>query len=151
VHKRAPLIDGPRGASRVLVVCLLLGWPGAAISGTAADDEVVVTGPPSSCVHDAPGPQPARSIDYGCITRELAQKGHFVPPTVPSPAAQAHIPSRVGTFSYTATAQRMGSGFGKGVTPQRPPAPTYSSVTIAGRVPRRPAFPLARSPCPPCR
>ncbi|MEP9360979.1 hypothetical protein [Sphingomonas sp. KR3-1] len=91
-----------------------------------SDPGIVVTGQAPAC----------RPADLACLNAQLKLSGAGHP--TPSPAregeAEATTPSRVGTFSQTATAQRMGRNFGKAATPYRPPAPSYSHP--AGPVPR---------------
>jgi len=95
----------------------------------AAQDELLVIGrsPAGSCAQTrADGGQ---AIDYACLTRGLASAPLSGPSAgkaaVDTAAAQARAPSRSGTFSFTATQQRMGSNFGVSATPNRPPRPVY--------------------------
>lgn len=107
-----------------------------AATDVQAKSDVVVTGkrPGSTCG----GATSAQPIDYACLNSELKTAAAAAQPT-PSAAdavtSQATTPSKVGTFSHTATAQRMGQNFGKSAQPYRPPAPIYSNPA-AGRPPR---------------
>lgn len=144
---------GSRPISRGTVVILIAGLAAATGAGAAmagpggqtADPsgvevvlpEVVVTAPrPSpSCVR--PGAGGDEAIDYGCLNKALALRAAPAPgiaAVIGGVAAQAHVPSRIGTFSYSATAQRMGSAFGRSATPYRPP-PTAFSRPITGARP----------------
>jgi hypothetical protein len=78
----------------------------------------------------------AQGIDYACLNGQLtaaARDGQPVPPVADQTSSQADVPSRVGTFSYSATRQRMGSNFGRSAQPDRPPAPNYANAITAGR------------------
>ncbi len=98
--------------------------------------DILVTGhrPGSTC----DGKDSAQPIDYACLNGELktaADAARPAPPAIEATASQANTPSKVGTFSHSATAQRMGSNFGKSAQPYRPPAPTYTSH-VRGGAPR---------------
>lgn len=102
-----------------------------------AKRDILVTGqrPAPGCT----GQSAAQPVDYACLNGELKAAATSVPPPAPSAAdavtAQATTPSKVGTFSHTATAQRMGQNFGKSAQPYRPPAPQYTNP-VRGAPPR---------------
>lgn len=78
----------------------------------------------------------AQGIDYVCLNGQLkaaARDGQPVPPVADRTTSQADVPSRVGTFSYSATRQRMGNNFGHSAQPDRPSAPNYANAITAGR------------------
>lgn len=104
---------------------------GTTITVTASRPTPSCTRPPAN----GGGPP----IDYACLTRSLKAEARSAPggtSAIDAAAAQAHVPSRVGTFSFSATAQRMGSNFGKAAMPYRPPPPVYANPIIAGQPPR---------------
>jgi hypothetical protein len=131
----------PRSPRRRLAPALLLGLaagaPGAAAQADSADP-VVVTGrlPARSCTRVTP--KGGRELDLDCLNGALVAKARAsegAPPAVPSARSDMAVPSRVGTFSYSATRQRMGPNFGKSARPFRPSSPSYAS-TIVTRKPR---------------
>jgi hypothetical protein len=72
---------------------------------------------------------------YSCLNRQWAR---MVPPTRFSSSADAPYSAtspapQVGTFNQAATAERLGSNFGKSVVPQRPPPAVFSSPLIPAR------------------
>lgn len=77
----------------------------------------------------------ARSLSYDCLNQELKQASQERTDSAPTANAAtvvgAGAPTTVGTFSYTGTSVRMGSAFGKSATPQRPPAPSFTSALVA--------------------
>lgn len=123
------------------VLCGLSGSAHAQISRQAdedakaeavdpGDDELLVIGrrPAPPCIRAAA--EGKQVIDYACLTQELARGSASVSSAgqaaLDAAAAQARDPSRSGTFSFTATQQRMGSNFGVSATPARPPRPVYA-------------------------
>src|SRR3546814_2182068 len=122
--KLAPRLFGLRHAGR-LVAVMLLARLGAGLDAdlsaaqvgkeelAPADlrpADVVVTAPRPALpcaranAHAAPG------IDYACLNQALKSKGRPAParPTaIDAAAAQANSPSRIGTFSFSATSQRQ--------------------------------------------
>lgn len=131
---------GSRPGRRVQGFVLLLCVSTAPLSARAqqadpphmADKEskrdILVTGqrPASSCT----GQSSAQPVDYACLNGELKAAAANTAPPASSAAdaitSQATTPSKVGTFSHTATGQRMGQNFGKSAQPYRPPAPVYT-------------------------
>lgn len=98
--------------------------------------DIRVTGrrPGSTCN----GTASAQPIDYACLNRELktaATSAQPAPSATDAIASQTTTPSKVGTFSHAATAQRMGKNFGKSAQPYRPPAPQYTNP-VRGAPPR---------------
>jgi hypothetical protein len=96
--------------------------------------EVTVT-PPAKTGLGACAP-----VDYPCLDKALKAAALSakppepgLPPQVASVADQAVIPTRVGTFSQTATAQRLGPNFGHAATPWRPASTATTSPILAGR------------------
>jgi hypothetical protein len=115
-------------ALRLAAVVLLAPPVRAQEAGEQAGADVVVTG-------QRPGPACA-ARDLACLNRQLTAgltaglktSGH--PPAPRAAAAieaQATTPSKAGTFSHAATAQRMGGNLGKSAQPYRPRAPIFSS------------------------
>ncbi|MES2452011.1 MAG: hypothetical protein V4610_15745 [Pseudomonadota bacterium] len=91
----------------------------------SSHDTVVVTG------RRTPG---CASGDLPCLDAELkAAAKRPALPAIGATAAEATTPSRVGTFSHTATAQRMGRNFGRSAQPYRPAAPAYTSTVTGAR------------------
>jgi len=138
--QRSPLCAVPsrragRPRRRVLATaCAALVLAPAAHGATTPD--VLVTGqhPGSACTASTP----ARPVDYACLNQALkaaVKAGRPAPPAVDAATAQANTPSKVGTFSHAATAQRMGQNFGHSAQPYRPPAPTYANP-VRGTPPR---------------
>jgi len=96
-----------------------------------ATDDILVNGKRDTACPPAKG-----TIDYTCLNGDLqaaASAGQPAPPAADAATSQVDVPSRVGTFSYSATHQRLGSNFGHSVTPARPPAPTFINPITAGR------------------
>ena len=107
-----------------------------AVTDTQGKSDVVVIGkrPGSTCG----GTASAQPIDYACLNSELktaATAAQPAPSATDAVTSQATTPSKVGTFSHTATVQRMGQNFGKSAQPYRPLAPIYAKPA-AGPPPR---------------
>lgn len=127
-------------------VAVAMAGPAAAQEAPKADParrDIVVTGtrPQSGCTAVAPNASQssAGQPDLACLNGELqaaARAGQPLPSAVDATTAQATVPSKVGTFSYSATQQRMGQNFGKSATPYRPPTPTYTTPTVPGPRPQ---------------
>ena len=80
-----------------------------------------------TCVQAQVGAEQA----YSCLNDHLARlagSAHAAHAAVLS--AQSPAPA-TGTFSYAATAERMGNAFGHSVTAQRPPPPFFAVPFIA--------------------
>lgn len=109
---------------------------GAAASASAAaraadtPETVIVHG---SLVCGEADKSGSRTLSFACLNAALATE----PPPLQVPDLKARDevgrgnPEALGTFSYTGTSIRMGSNFGKSVTPERP-ATTVPTNTIAG-------------------
>jgi len=98
--------------------------------------DITVTGQRSSSA--CTGQSSAQPIDYACLNGELktaATAAQPAPSAADATAAQATTPSKIGTFSFSATSQRMGQNFGKSAEPYRPPAPQYATP-VRGAGPR---------------
>ncbi len=108
-------------------------------SAPAPVDEVVVNGRrPDACPPAAP--VGGHGLDLACLDRQVkaaASAGRPPPLAGARDAAvrDAQVPSRAGTFSFSAVAQRMGPNLGKSAEPYRPPPPVYASP-IAPRPPK---------------
>lgn len=140
-----PVPHSGRVLAAVLIAAAMLGM-GASAQAQQGDPQakvakepgkdITVTGqrPNATCG----GATSAQPIDYACLNSALKTATTAAQPA-PSAAdaitSQATTPSKVGTFSHTATAQRMGQNFGKSAQPYRPPAPVYTNPA-AGRPPR---------------
>jgi hypothetical protein len=78
--------------------------------------------------------QDARSLSFDCLNQNLKDAAQDHAPTAPAVTAKdvtgSGAPTTVGTFSYTATSMRMGNAFGHSATPQRPPAPSFTSALV---------------------
>jgi hypothetical protein len=78
--------------------------------------------------------QDARSLSFDCLNQNLKDAAQDHGPTAPAVTAKdvtgSGAPTTVGTFSYTATSIRMGNAFGHSATPQRPPAPSFTSALV---------------------
>jgi hypothetical protein len=76
----------------------------------------------------------ARSLSFDCLNQELKDAAQDHPDTAPAVSAKdvtgTGAPTQVGTFSYTGTSIRMGNAFGHSATPQRPPAPSFTSALV---------------------
>jgi hypothetical protein len=131
-HRRSPRSGRAVATATLSRIALLLALaPTLASAAPAQPPEVVVNGKPERC----PAPS-AHGIDYACLNAAL--KADTAPPLAPAPAIdattrKADVPSKVGTFSYTATAQRMGKNFGHSASPYRPPPPVYGHAAIGAR------------------
>lgn len=95
-------------------------------------ETVVVRGAKSCVIEQADG---SRALSYDCLNAGLQQntegEGAGNVPTLDARALTGRgNPEALGTFSYTATAIRMGKNFGKSVYPERPPATSYTSVPL---------------------
>ncbi|WCM25949.1 hypothetical protein NDN01_18230 [Sphingomonas sp. QA11] len=117
------------------------------LPAVAPGTDIVVTGsrPQSNCpVPDEKArvvspPKPGGGPDLSCLNRELqtaAKSGQVAPSAAGDTTSRANVPSKVGTFSFSATAQRVGRNFGKSATPYRPPAPVFTSPVMPGPRPR---------------
>lgn len=87
--------------------------------------DIVVTGRPSGSA--CTGGASAQPIDYACLNAALKATATAAQPARERAAAEADRPSKVGTFSFAATAQRMGANFGHSAQSYRPPAPRYAN------------------------
>ncbi len=113
----------------------------AAAQTVAATPEIVITAPKPSHACDAADGGTAPVLNYACLTQALQAKAGVTPPdAVARPATDLASPGDTGTFSYSATKQRMGDQFGVSATPQRPPAPVYAPPAAA------PARPVTTRP-----
>lgn len=101
-------------------------------------DEVIVNGKPAAdCSPQARGR--SKGIDFACLNHQVqaaAAAGQPTPSADQTVTSQANTPSKVGTFSFSATSERMGKNLGHSARPYRPPAPTYSNAITAGRPPK---------------
>lgn len=112
----------------------LLALTAAALAGPASAQPILLTPvqvhAPSSCVDVQV--QGARSLSFDCLNQQLkdaSQEHSDSAPTLSAKdAAGTGAPTTTGTFSYTATAIRMGNSFGHSAIPQRPPAPSFTSA-----------------------
>lgn len=98
--------------------------------------QVIVNGHRQSACPQASG---GHGLDLACLNRQLqaaAKAGDPASPQIPDAARDAQTPSKVGTFSQTATAERLGKTFGKSAQPYRPPAPVYSNLILPTGAPR---------------
>jgi|GEM_PF-2603315 len=99
-----------------------------------ADSDVVVTGRrPPDCTATT---GTVKAPDYACLNFELkaaAKTDQPGPRAEDAITGQADQPSKVGTFSYSATHQRLGSNFGKSAQPYRPPAPVFTTPIVPAR------------------
>ncbi len=104
-------------------------------------DSVVVSPPAKAGEGDLSTCAP---VDYACLGAALKAAAASARPA-PSPAlddaVSADVPTRVGTFSQAAVAQRLGPNLGRAATPWRPaPAtnasPILAARSLAGRPPR---------------
>lgn len=82
------------------------------------------------------GSDGARNLSFACLNAALVREE--VPPLqVPGLKARDAVsrdnPEALGTFSYAATAIRMGANFGKSVYPERPNTPSYSNSIVRGK------------------
>jgi len=140
-----------RGAMRcalVLGIGLMASTPSEANTVTpaaqapdAAGGEVIVNGRATpACAAPAQtqtqtGAQ-AKSIDYACLNAQAqaaAAAGRAAPPADRAITSQADTPSKVGTFSFSATHERMGQNLGHSAQPYRPPTAATANAIIAGR------------------
>jgi len=113
---------------------LLMLAPLPAIAQEKSDIFVNGQRPDSACN----GQTSQQPIDLACLNKDLKAAASAAQPTplaADAITAQATTPSKVGTFSHTATAQRMGQNFGKSAQPWRPPAAQYTSP-VRGAAPR---------------
>jgi hypothetical protein len=119
----------------VLALAALLAAGAGARAGEAPPSvgEVMVPGhPPAACPLSAQ----ARGPDYACLNRQLQTAAGAAQPPVPTidaAAREAQSPSRAGTFSQAATAERLGKNFGVSARPYRPAPPAYAQPITAGR------------------
>lgn len=119
----------PRRINCLAFLAVILAPPALAQAKPGARHDIVVTGsrPPAGCAVRDTG------LDLPCLNGELraaAKAGQDGPPVGDGVAAHADTPSKVGTFSYSATQQRLGSNFGKSAMPARAPAPRYTSPSL---------------------
>lgn len=118
-------------------LALLLALAPAALHAGPRDEgrDVVVNGKRAETC--APAAQAhAGAVDYACLNGQLeaaATAAQPAPPAADAVTAQATTPSKAGTFSFSATHERLGSSFGRSVAPQRPPAPGYSNAVTGAR------------------
>ncbi|WP_165187859.1 hypothetical protein [Caulobacter soli] len=92
--------------------------------------EVTVTAPAKT------GLSACAPADYACLDAALKAAALAARPADPpalGDAVQADTPTRVGTFSQAAVAQRLGANFGHAATPWRPTTPATTSPILAGR------------------
>jgi hypothetical protein len=111
---------------------LLVAAASAAQAEPVTLPPVHVDGTTPSCVDVQV--QDARSLSFDCLNQTLkdaAQDHSTTPPAVTAKdVTGSGAPTTVGTFSYTATSIRMGNAFGHSATPQRPPAPSFTSALV---------------------
>ncbi len=98
--------------------------------------DILVTGqrPGSTC----DGRTSAQPIDYACLNGQLQTAAKGAPPArsaADAVTSQATTPSKAGTFSFSATSQRMGKNFGHSAQPYRPPPPVYTNP-VRGAAPK---------------
>lgn len=102
-----------------------------AVAGRPADRDILVVGKPGPCAPLRHRQRLAPNVD--CLNRDLAarltERRGPVPPVTPFGSEMA-APARSGTFSFTATSQRMGSNFGRSAYPFRPNAPVYRNPVL---------------------
>jgi hypothetical protein len=76
----------------------------------------------------------AHSLSFDCLNQSLKDAAQQQSDTAPAVSAKdvtgSGAPTTVGTFSYTGTSIRMGNAFGHSATPQRPPAPSFTSALV---------------------
>ena len=107
--------------------------PKASDGNVPAVGEVIVNGKPSCSAGGGHG------LDLGCLNNQLqtaAKAGDPASSVTPDAVRDAQTPSKAGTFSQTATAERLGKNFGKSAQPYRPPAPVYSNSILPTGAPR---------------
>lgn len=114
---------------------------GPAPVGPAPVEAVEVVAPGAAA---RPCPPAGAAPDYACLDRALkaaAQAGRPAPlPSAhDSAVADAQVPSKAGTFSFSAVAERMGPNLGQSAQPYRPPPPVYANPVQAGPVHASPA------------
>ncbi len=149
-QRRSTLVTGGRSTAGFMrCVALSIGFVAlATIANTASaqskpakqddpTDDITVNGKRvESC--SAPSAGGARGIDYDCLNSALKTAASAGQPPLPGADAttdQANVPSRVGTFSYSATSERMGKNFWHSATPYRPPPPVYGHGATGARPP----------------
>jgi hypothetical protein len=128
------------GAAHVLLVGSLIGL--AVLLGAAAPAPSYTVGPvtvtgkrsdKSSC------PQVGSQPDYACLNAQLKSVAASAQPQPAGPSSFDIVgngqPDKVGTFSFSGTAEQMGSNFGKSAYPYRPNAPVYAPP-VAPRPPK---------------
>jgi hypothetical protein len=96
--------------------------------------EVIVT--PPARTGEGPALGACAPADYPCLDKALKAAALSARPAEPvglGDAVLVDTPTRVGTFSQAATAQRLGPNFGHAATPWRPTTPPNASPILAGR------------------
>ncbi len=108
-------------------------------NGTYTDkpfERVIVHGAPS-CVVETSGGEHTLSVE--CLNARLRDSHGTGEQSLAELKAVDAVgrgnPETVGTFSYTATAVRMGANFGHSVKPERPAAPGYAHPIAPGGKP----------------
>jgi hypothetical protein len=124
--------------SAALLAAILVAVP-ASIGAAAQTSTQPIVLPPVHVDGIAPScvdvqVQDARSLSFDCLNLNLKDAAQDHGPTAPAVTAKdvtgSGAPTTVGTFSYTATSIRMGNAFGHSATPQRPPAPSFTSALV---------------------
>lgn len=144
-----PVVRNPSGSTRgphgelltwALPALLALSLGQAAPAQAQVQDKpdpvegVIVTPPARTGL--MPGLEACAPADYPCLDKALKAAALSAKPPEPGPppgADQADTPTRVGTFSQAATAQRLGPNFGHAATPWRPASTATTSPFLAGR------------------
>jgi hypothetical protein len=129
-------------ACGLTAILAALAADGLACAQTTSVDPVVVTAKrPPDCT-PAKGANGGDAPNYACLNAQLA---HTAASAAPQPAgrstfdiAGAGQPNKVGTFSWTGTAEMLGSNFGKSAFPQRPPPPARYSPPLSASAALRP-------------
>ncbi|WP_165189839.1 hypothetical protein [Caulobacter soli] len=114
------------------LLALSLGQAAQAQSQPTPVDGVIVS-PPARA---GAGPAACAPADYACLGAALKAAAAHARPAAPVPlgdAVSADVPTRVGTFSQAAVAQRLGPNLGRAATPWRPTSATNASPILAGR------------------
>ncbi len=135
-----------RAFAIVAALLMTVASGGAAHAAQAADsrptppasvDEVIVNGQRQpACSTTVPG---GHGLNLACLNGQVkaaAAAGNPPPPAIDATTAEANTPSKVGTFSQSATSERLGKNFGHSAQPYRPPAPVYANPTIPTGKPR---------------
>ncbi|HZV10226.1 MAG TPA: hypothetical protein VFF94_10735 [Novosphingobium sp.] len=103
-------------------------------SKVSTGGEVIVNGKRvPACAGAAGG---GHGFDLACLNRQLqaaAEAGTPPPPAIDAATRDAQTPSKVGTFSQAATAERLGKNFGHSAQPYRPLPPVTTNPIMTGK------------------